>query len=149
VRDNRRMDLVIVWVILAVVFGFGELHTNGFFLAPFAAGALIAAVAGLAGAGLAVTAIVFLVASFASLGLLRPVALRHRRMPAAIRTGTAALVGQRAIVVERIVNGEGVGCVKIGGEVWTARSYEDDGVIEAGRRVEVVEIRGATALVME
>ncbi|HEU0316025.1 MAG TPA: NfeD family protein, partial [Solirubrobacteraceae bacterium] len=69
--------------------------------------------------------------------------------PAAIRTGTAALVGQPAIVVERIVNGEGVGCVKIGGEVWTARSYEEDGVIEAGRRVEVVEIRGATALVME
>jgi membrane protein implicated in regulation of membrane protease activity len=143
------MDLVIVWVILAVVFGFGELHTNGFFLAPFAAGALLAAVVGLGGAGLAVTAVVFLIGSFASLGLLRPVALRHRRMPAAIRTGTAALVGQSALVVERIVNGEGVGCVKIGGEVWTARSYEEDGVIEAGRRVEVVEIRGATALVME
>jgi membrane protein implicated in regulation of membrane protease activity len=66
-----------------------------------------------------------------------------------IRTGTAALVGRRAVVVERIANGEGVGCVKIAGEVWTARSYEEDGVIEAGAQVEVVEIRGATALVLE
>jgi membrane protein implicated in regulation of membrane protease activity len=143
------MNLWIVWVIITVVFGFGELHTNGFFLAPFAAGAAVAAVVSLAGVGLAATTLIFLVASFASLGVLRPVALRHRKMPAAIRTGTAALVGQRATVVERIVNHEGVGCVKIGGEVWTARSYEEDGVIEAGKRVEVVEIRGATALVME
>ncbi|HEX3874119.1 MAG TPA: NfeD family protein, partial [Solirubrobacteraceae bacterium] len=83
------------------------------------------------------------------LGLLRPLALRHRRVPPVIRTGTAALVGRRAVVVERIANGEGVGCVKIAGEVWTARSYEEDGVIEAGAQVEVVEIRGATALVLE
>jgi membrane protein implicated in regulation of membrane protease activity len=51
-------------------------------------------------------------------------------------------------VLERIANDEGVGCVRIGGEVWTARSYDDDEVIDAGERVEVVEIRGATALVM-
>ena len=52
-------------------------------------------------------------------------------------------------MLERIANDEGVGCVKIdGGEVWTARSYADDEVIDIGQRVEVVEIRGATALVM-
>jgi membrane protein implicated in regulation of membrane protease activity len=143
------MDLWVVWVILTLAFGMAELHTNGFFLAPFAVGAGIAAVFSLAGLGVAATTIVFVVASFATLGLLRPLAIRHRRMPAAIRTGTAALVGRRALVVERIANHEGIGCVKIGGEVWTARSIEEDGVIEAGRQVEVVEIRGATALVME
>jgi len=80
---------------------------------------------------------------------LRPVAHRHRRLPPPIRTGAAALVGHRAMVLERIVNEEGVGCVKIdGGEVWTARSLDDDEVIEAGERVEVVDIKGATALVM-
>ena len=53
------------------------------------------------------------------------------------------------MVLERIANDEGVGCVRIdNGEVWTARSYSEDEVIEAGERVEVVEIRGATALVM-
>jgi membrane protein implicated in regulation of membrane protease activity len=52
-------------------------------------------------------------------------------------------------VLERIANNEGVGCVKIDGEVWTARSFDDDRVIDAGKQVEVIEIRGATALVME
>ena len=53
------------------------------------------------------------------------------------------------MVLERIANDEDVGCVRIGGEVWTARSYDDEEVIEAGRKVQVVEIRGATALVSE
>jgi membrane protein implicated in regulation of membrane protease activity len=61
----------------------------------------------------------------------------------------AALVGREALVLERIVNDEGVGCVRLDGEVWTARAYDDDEVIEAGRRVHVLEIRGATALVSE
>ena len=68
-------------------------------------------------------------------------------MPA-LRTGAAALIGQPALVVERIANREGVGTVKIGGEVWTARSYDEEQVIDSGEQVEVVEIRGATALVM-
>jgi membrane protein implicated in regulation of membrane protease activity len=53
------------------------------------------------------------------------------------------------MVIERIANDEGVGCVRIDGEVWTARSYDDDEIIEAGKRVQIVEIRGATALVTE
>jgi membrane protein implicated in regulation of membrane protease activity len=81
--------------------------------------------------------------------VVRPIARRHVTMPPHLRTGTAALVGRSAVVLERIANDEGVGCVRIdGGEVWTARSFDDDQVIEAGERVEVVEIRGATALVM-
>jgi membrane protein implicated in regulation of membrane protease activity len=143
------MELWTLWIILAIALGLGELHNNGFFLAPFAAGAVLAAVVSLAGLGAAFSVAIFLVASVLALGLLRPLALRHRKVPPAIRTGTAALVGRRAVVVERIANGEGVGCVKIAGEVWTARSYEEDGVIEAGAQVEVVEIRGATALVLE
>ncbi len=91
----------------------------------------------------------FIAASAIVVGALRPVAMRHRHLPPAIRTGAAALIGRRAMVLERIANDEGVGCVKIdGGEVWTARSYDEDEVIDAGERVEVVEIRGATALVM-
>jgi membrane protein implicated in regulation of membrane protease activity len=143
------MELWTLWVIFAVALGLGELHNNGFFLAPFAIGAVLAAVVSLAGLGAAISVAIFLAASLLSLGLLRPLAVRHRKVPPLIRTGTAALVGRRAVVVERIANGEGVGCVKIAGEVWTARSYEEDGVIEAGAQVEVVEIRGATALVLE
>ena len=138
----------VIWLIAAGILGVGEMHQGGFYLAPFALGAAIAAIVSLLGAGAALSAVVFVAASAIVFATLRPVARRHRQLPPSIRTGAAALIGRPAIVLERIANNEGVGCVRIGGEVWTARSYDDDEVIDAGERVEVVEIRGATALVM-
>jgi membrane protein implicated in regulation of membrane protease activity len=143
------MDAWILWLVAACILGIGEMHQGGLYLLPFAIGAALAAVLGLLGVSFGLSAIVFALSSIIVVGALRPVARRHRRLPPAIRTGAAALVGRRAMVLERIANEEGVGCVRIdGGEVWTARSYDDDEVIDAGERVEVVEIRGATALVM-
>jgi membrane protein implicated in regulation of membrane protease activity len=143
------MDVWIIWLIAACVLGIGEMHQGGFYLAPFAIGAALATVLGLLGVGALLSAVAFLGGSALVFATLRPVAQRHRRLPPAIRTGAAALVGRPALVLERIANDEGVGCVKIdGGEVWTARSYDEHEEIPAGERVEVVEIRGATALVM-
>jgi membrane protein implicated in regulation of membrane protease activity len=139
----------ILWLVAAAILGVGEMHQGGLYLLPFAIGAALAATVSLLGVGALLSAILFIATSAVVVGALRPVARRHRRLPPPIRTGAAALVGRRAMVLERIVNDEGVGCVRIeGGEVWTARSYAEDEVIEAGERVEVVEIRGATALVM-
>jgi membrane protein implicated in regulation of membrane protease activity len=143
------MEDWLLWLILAVVFGVGEIATLGFFLAPFAGGAAIAALVSAAGMPFVGLLAVFLVVSVVLLSALRPLARSHRRMPPQIRTGTAALVGKNATVLERIANSEGVGCVRIDGEVWTARSYMDDETYEAGAQVQVVEIRGATALVTE
>jgi membrane protein implicated in regulation of membrane protease activity len=142
------MDAWILWLVAACVLGVMEMHQGGFYLAPFAVGAGLAAAMGLLGVGVALSAVVFLISSGIVFGTLRPVARRHRSIPPAIRTGAAALVGRKAIVIERIANDEGVGCVKIGGEVWTARSFDEDQIFDPGERVEVVEIRGATALVM-
>jgi membrane protein implicated in regulation of membrane protease activity len=143
------VDAWIVWVVVACILGIGEMHTGAFYMLPFAIGAALAAVVSLLGVGALLAVLVFVFASALVFGALRPVARRHRRLPPAIRTGAAALVGRRATVLERIANDEGVGCVKIeGGEVWTARSYDEDEVIDVGERVEVVEIKGATALVM-
>lgn len=143
------MDVWVIWLIAACVLGIGEMHQGGFYLGPFAIGAALAAVVGLLGVGGVLSAIVFVLVSAIVFATLRPVAARHRRIPPSIRTGAAALVGKPAIVLERIANDEGVGCVRIdGGEVWTARSFDEHEVIPAGERVEVVEIRGATALVM-
>ena len=143
------MDTWILWLIAAAVFGVGEMHQGGLYLLPFALGAALAAVLGLLGVGALLSGVVFIAASGIVVGTLRPVARRHRRLPPAIRTGAAALIGRRATVLERIANDEGVGCVRVeGGEVWTARSYDEDEIIDVGERVEVVEIRGATALVM-
>jgi membrane protein implicated in regulation of membrane protease activity len=135
------------WMIAAGVLAVGEIATVSFFLGPIAIAAVLAAIVALAGAGLAAQWIVFIVASMASLGILRPIAKRHIKMPARLRTGTAALVGSRAIVLQR-VDADG-GQVKIGGEVWTARAYDEDDVLEPGVRAHVMKIDGATALVSE
>ena len=62
-----------------------------------------------------------------------------------LRLGHQALVGKQGIVLDE-VSAQG-GQIRIGGEVWTARPYDDSEVIEAGAAVDVFEIRGATALV--
>jgi membrane protein implicated in regulation of membrane protease activity len=139
----------VLWLIAAAVFGIGEMLSTSFFLAPFSVGAALAAVTDAAGAGELAAWIVFVVVSLLMLLVVRPIARSHTKMPPQIRTGAAALIGKQAIVLERIANDEGVGCVKIDGEVWTARALDDDQVIEPGQRVQVVEIRGATALVTE
>jgi membrane protein implicated in regulation of membrane protease activity len=136
-----------IWLIIAAVLAGGEVVTTGFILGPFAIAALLAALASAVGLGLVAPVIVFIVAAIASVLFLRPIARRHLRVPAAIRTGTAALVGGRALVLERVDSFGGR--VKIGGEVWSARSFFDDQVIEPGAQVEVAKIEGATALVIE
>lgn len=135
------------WVLLAVILAVGEVMSLSLFLAPFAVGALFGAAAELAGAGTVIALIVFLVSSGLLFGLVRPIARRHLRTPAQLRTGTAALVGKTAVATERI--DAGAGAVKLEGEIWTARAYVPDEVIESGSRVHVVEIEGATALVSE
>jgi membrane protein implicated in regulation of membrane protease activity len=97
------------------------------------------------GAGWAIDLVVFAAGAVGSLAVLRPIARSHLRMPAALRTGTAALVGARAVVLEQ-VDAAG-GRVRIGGEVWSARAFDEGQVIEPGTSVQVAEIEGATALV--
>jgi membrane protein implicated in regulation of membrane protease activity len=141
------MEAWVIWTLVASALAVGEMLTMGFFLAPFAGGGVGAAIVSLAGADTTGALIAFVAVSLILFLGIRPLARRHRRLPPRLRTGTAGLIGQRAVVVERIANSEAVGCVKINGEVWTARAFDDEDVIEAGERVHVIEIRGATALV--
>jgi membrane protein implicated in regulation of membrane protease activity len=138
----------VIWAIVAVALAVGELLTPGlFFLGPVAVAAVAAAVVAAVGANAAIQLIVFIAGAVASLAVLRPIARAHLHMPAMLRTGTAALVGTKATVLQR-VDAHG-GLVRIGGEEWTARSYMDAQVFEPGTQVEVAEIKGATALVYE
>ena len=141
------MDEWVLWMIAAGVLAVGEMLTVSFFLGPIAVAAVTAAIVALAGGGVALQWIVFTVMSAGSLLVLRPIARRHLRMPAQLRTGTAALVGATAVVIDR-VDRDG-GTVRLAGEVWSARSYDEDHAFEPGARVEVLMIDGATALVHE
>jgi membrane protein implicated in regulation of membrane protease activity len=142
------MPAWLIWALAAVLLTVGEVLTPGlFFLGPVALAAVVAGVAAAVGLGIVIQLILFIAGALASVALLRPIARRHLRMPAALRTGTAALEGTKALVLQRVdANG---GRVRIGGEEWSARAYMEDQVLEPGARVEVVKIEGATALVYE
>jgi membrane protein implicated in regulation of membrane protease activity len=137
----------VVWILVAAAFAVGEVFTLAFLLGLLALAAVAAGVAAALGASVLVQLVVFIAVSIASLALVRPVAKAHLRTPARLRTGTAALVGDRAMVLERV--DDVGGRVRIGGEEWSARAFLEGQVIEPGTRVEVAEIEGATALVVE
>jgi membrane protein implicated in regulation of membrane protease activity len=137
----------VIWVVVAAALAGGEVLTLGFFLGLLAVGAAVAAIAAAVGVSVELQVALFAITSVASLALIRPIALRHMKTPARLRSGTAALVGTRALVLERVDADHGQ--VKIGGEVWTARPYDEDHVFEPGTRVDVMKIDGATALVAE
>ncbi len=141
------MPAWVIWMIAAGLLAVGEMFSLSFFLGPIALAAALSAGAALIGAGPALQIIIFTIASAASLLLLRPIARRHLHTPAQIRTGTAALIGEGAVVIDR-VDADG-GTVKLKGEIWTARAYDEDEVLEPGARVHVLEIEGATALVSD
>ena len=142
------MPAWLLWALIAVALTVGEIATPGlFFLGPIAIAAIAAAIVAAVGGGWAAQVIVFAGASGAALALLRPIARRHLRMPTAIRTGSAKLVGEKATVVERVDHSGGR--VRIGGEIWSARAFDANQVLEPGARVEVAQIEGATALVYE
>jgi membrane protein implicated in regulation of membrane protease activity len=139
------MSSWIVWLIVAGVLGVAELLTTTLAFGLLAIAALVAAVVGAFHLDLGIQLAAFVVASGAGLGLIRPIAMRHIRQPPLLRTGTAALVGRTAIVLEEVT--EHTGRVRIGGEEWTSRPYDESLVIPVGAKVDVMQIDGVTALV--
>jgi membrane protein implicated in regulation of membrane protease activity len=140
------MPAWVVWAIVSVLLAVGEIFTPGlFFLGPIALAALAATVTAAVGGPIWLQIVVFGVGSFASVGLLRPIARAHLTMPRAMRTGAAALEGARAVVLQPVTSRGGR--VRIGGEEWSARSYVPDEEFDVGTEVEVAQIQGATALV--
>jgi membrane protein implicated in regulation of membrane protease activity len=136
-----------IWLVLAGVLVAGEVLSLGLVLGLVGLGALAAAAVALLGGGIALQVVAFAIGSLALLGVVRPIARAHLQTPRGLKSGTAALVGARALVLERVDAHDGR--VKIGGEVWSARAYDDTQVIEPGTTVEVLKIEGATALVYE
>ena len=136
----------LIWLLLAGLGAVGEVATLAFILGPLALAAVVTAgVAGL-GAGVIVQLVVFIVGSLATLLLVRPIARRHMRTPPKARSGTAALIGAPAVVLERVDLNSGQ--IKLAGEVWSARALEGAGTFDPGANVQVVEISGATAIIM-
>ena len=140
------IDAWVWWLIGAVGLGIPLVVTAMPEFGMLAVGAVAGAVTAGLGGGVVLQVVVFAAVSVALIAVVRPVAARHRAQRPQLATGIDALKGKQAVVLER-VDGSG-GRIKLAGEVWSARALDTGRAYEVGQEVDVVEIEGATAIVM-
>ncbi|MEU3250234.1 NfeD family protein [Streptomyces sp. NPDC006997] len=141
------IDAWVWWLVGATGLGIALVVTAMPELGMLAVGAVAASVtAGIFGGDAVFQVLVFVAVSTALLAVVRPIANRHRAQRPRYATGVDALKGRQAVVLER-VDGSG-GRIKLAGEVWSARALDTGRTFEVGEEVDVVDIEGATAIVM-
>ena len=133
------------WLLAALLLALFEMTSVNLIFIMLAAGSLAGGITSLATGSLLIQSLVAATVSVLMLLVVRPIALRHLNHPGETRTGTAALVGAGGFVLDRVDGRDGR--VKIGGEVWSARTFDPSVVLEPGTPVEVVRIDGAHAVV--
>jgi membrane protein implicated in regulation of membrane protease activity len=132
-----------IWLGVTAIFGIGELFTAGFFMLPFAVGAVVAFILALLGVDPAIVLTVFLVVSVLTLVLFHRLVRQgdQRQHP----VGANRYVGRRVLVLERIDRVSGTGRVRLDTETW--RATTDGEPLAAGTEVRVVEMRGTRLVV--
>ncbi|MEU9919442.1 NfeD family protein [Streptomyces sp. NPDC051001] len=141
------IDAWVWWLVGAAGLGIPLVVTAMPEFGMLAVGAVAAAIMAGLGFGMVVQVLAFVVVSVALIAVVRPVAARHRAQRPQLATGIEALKGKQAVVLER-VDGTGGGRIKLAGEVWSARALDTDHAYEVGQEVDVVDIEGATAIIM-
>lgn len=140
------MPGALIWLVFALGLAGAEALTGDMFLLMLSGGALAAAGSSwLLDMPVWVDGAVFLVVSILLLVLVRPTMRRKLSAGKGLPDPAKALEGKNALVLGRVSQHEGQ--VKLDGEVWTARPYNDNDVYEPGDHVTVMHIDGATAVV--
>jgi membrane protein implicated in regulation of membrane protease activity len=140
------IDAWVWWLVGAAALGIPLVVTAMPEFGMLAVGAVAAAAVAGFGLGVVAQVLVFLAVSVALIAVVRPIAARHSRQRPQLATGVDALKGRQAVVLER-VDASG-GRIKLAGEVWSARALDTGRAYEVGQEVDVVDIEGATAIVM-
>ncbi|MDX2677465.1 MULTISPECIES: NfeD family protein [unclassified Streptomyces] len=140
------IDAWVWWLVGAAALGIPLVVTAMPEFGMLAVGAVAAAIAAGLGLGAVAQVLVFIVVSVALIAVVRPIAIRHSKQRPQLATGVDALKGKQAVVLER-VDGSG-GRIKLAGEVWSARALDTERAYDVGQEVDVVDIEGATAIVI-
>ncbi|MFF4395434.1 NfeD family protein [Streptomyces sp. NPDC001480] len=141
------IDAWVWWLVGAAALGIPLVVTAMPEFGMLAVGAVAAAVAAGLGLNLVIQVLAFVIVSVALIAVVRPIAARHGRQRPQLVTGVDALKGKQAVVLERVDGSDG-GRIKLAGEVWSARSLHSERAYEVGQEVDVVDIEGATAIVI-
>jgi membrane protein implicated in regulation of membrane protease activity len=145
--DWLRDNIWAAWLTIAAVLGLAELASLDFTLLMLAAGALTAAGVSAIFPGLLwLQIVVGLITTAAMLVAIRPLLARKFHHGTELKTGSAHVIGRTGTVVKEI-HPDGGGSIRLGGELWTARPFDEVSTIAPGTRVEIMSIDGATAVV--
>ena len=136
----------VFWLIAAGVFFIIEMATIGFLVFWLGIGALLAMVTSFITDSILIQSIVFVLTSTLLLIFTRPLVNKFTKTPKEVKTNAYSIIGKKAIVISKINNIEGLGQIKMDGEVWSAKSFTDDDIPE-DTEVEIVEIDGVKAVV--
>jgi membrane protein implicated in regulation of membrane protease activity len=139
------MSAWLTWLIISGVLAAAEAASLSFVLIMAAGGALAGALTAAAGGPVALQVLVAIVGTLVLLGLARPAAIRHLNSGPRVITGSDALIGREAVVLQAVTNRDGR--VRLNGAEWSARAIDPDQDLPAGTVVSVVKIDGATAVV--
>ncbi len=140
----------IVWAVLGVILIIAEVFTSGFVMLWFGIGALAAALAGIAGLGVPLQFLVFLVVSIGLIAASRTIFdnyFSREKSGDDLKSGVDALPGKVGTVVSSSSGALNEGAVKVFGSTWTAYPVEGEEPLEAGDRVQVERIQGASIYV--
>ncbi len=140
------MPVALIWLIAALFLAGAEMLTGDLSLLMLGGGALAAAgTSWLFGLPIWADGLVFLIVSVLLLVGVRPALRRRMAAGKGLPEPMKALEGKTALVLDRVARHEGQ--VKLDGQVWTARPYNDDDIYQPGDHVTVMHIDGATAVV--
>ena len=141
------LELWHIWVIAAVLLFIFEMFTPAFVVACFGVGCLASALAAYIDASVKVQIAVFSISTAIVLFLIRPIFLQYfyARHPK-VRTNVEALIGQTALVEEKIDPATGQGRVKVSGDSWRALAQNGE-IFEEGQQVKIVKLEGMKLVV--
>lgn len=134
------------WIIVAGIFFVIEMATVGFLVFWFGVGALAAMVVSLFTTNIAIQTAVFVFSSTILLFFTRPLVNKFTKDDKEVQTNAYSIIGKKGIVIKEIDPILGQGQVKIGTEVWSAKTLGDKKIKE-GSEIEVTEIDGVKAVV--
>jgi len=141
----------ILWVVLGVILIVAEIFTPGFVLLWFGIGAIIAALAALVGLGYPLQFLLFFIVSIALTAASRTIFTRYlvrgNEEGGGYKSGADSLPGQIGTVVTSSRGALSEGAVKVYGSTWTAYPAEGEAPLEAGERVIVERVSGASIYV--
>ncbi len=135
----------VLWLVIAVVLGIIEALTLSLMTIWFAIGALFAIIAAMFGIPFFYQVVVFIVTSSVLLYFTKPIIKKFLKVKN-VKTNADKVVGEKGVVIEKIDSGNGTGQVKVGGQVWSAKSI-DGQAIAVDEMIEVQEISGVKLIV--